>query len=223
LAVHLEATTIRLFGGFSSMKTILLISALAVLTGCITSCPQFSNVTSNSAEAPISPIRDVDFRNFTYPYTEELVEPLDPEQTFTLKEGERPETRNRDGQVDGMGIYLREVKYGDATGDNREEAIVTMNLVTGGTSQPGIVYVYAFEGGGPKLLWGFVTGDRADGGLRSVRAEDGSLVVELNSPDGSRGDCCPAFFTRIKYRWTGERFQESERLEKLPVPEAPSK
>src|SRR5260370_23716551 len=69
----------------------------------------------------------------------------------------------------------------------------------------------------PKLLWDFDTGDRADGGLRQVYADNGQLVIELFGKDGviggqlykgEEGLCCPSSFTRTRYKWTSKHFQE---------------
>ena len=113
-------------------------------------------------------------------------------------------------------MYLGKVFYGDVTGDGVEDAIVSMNILTGGSAMPGLVYVYALRENRLKLLWSFSTGDRADGGMRAVYAEHGQLVVELNDPFGSRGDCCPTHFTRTRYEWRGKRFRQ-KRKETKPV------
>ena len=73
------------------------------------------------------------------------------------------------------------------------------------------------KGETPKLLWKFATGDRADGGMRRIAAENGELVVELfgvGAAIGKKlygtedvGACCPKHFTRLKYRWVGTKFQ----------------
>src|SRR5436309_442423 len=62
------------------------------------------------------------------------------------------------------------------------------------------------------LLWGFLTGDRADGGLRHIAAENGCLTIELYGKDTRIGgklfgsepglaDCCAMSVTRTNYRW----------------------
>ena len=163
-----------------------------------------------------SNIRSVDFANFTYPWTADLVDPSNPQRRFILRNGERPATRDVRGFIDEMGVFLGGVTYGDVTGDGVEEAIVSMSIQTGGSSIPGLVYIYSFRANRPRLLWYFSTGDRADGGLRGVYAENGGLVVELNSPVGSRGDCCPTRFTHTRYEWRGSRFRQ-RRKETLPI------
>jgi len=82
------------------------------------------------------------------------------------------------------------------------------------------VHIFAWRDGKPELIWPFRTGDRADGGLKDIRAENGELVVELYGQDRFllgqtetgkiTGDeeqlCCPTFFTRTFYRWNGNAF-----------------
>ena len=184
------------------------LSQITVLViALLTSQPAFS-------QQPRSNIRSVDFANFTFPWTADLG---NPKKSFTLRNGELPATRNERGFIDEMGVFLQGVKYGDVTGDGLEEAIVSLSIQTGGSAIPGIIYIYTLRKSRPLLLWFRTTGDRADGGLRDVYAESGRLVVELNSPVGSRGDCCPTHFTRTRYEWRGGRFRQRHK-ETLPIP-----
>ena len=190
-----------------------------------------STPTSSALQSPPKKsIRAVDFRNFSYPETEGLHTPHSRKRSFKLKDGALPETRDKQGFVDGMGIYLSSVSYGDVTGDGQEEAIVTMSIVTGGSALPNIVYIYTLKGSKPRLLWAFDTGDRADGGLRRVKAENGRLLVELYGngkilgkdlgaeDKTNRGACCPTFFTRARYKWTGNGFRLASKPKVLPNP-----
>jgi hypothetical protein len=122
------------------------------------------------------------------------------------------------------------IGYGDATGDGEEEGLVALGVESGGSAQPHVIYVYGMRGNHPGLLWRFEDGDRADGGLRRIYAENGGLVVELYgkgkivggdlfADDGTPGgDCCPTHFTRARYRWDGERFMLNGEPEVLPNP-----
>ena len=98
----------------------------------------------------------------------------------------------------------------DVTGDGEDEAVVILKIETGGSAIPQLVYVFTWKDGKPELIWPFRTGDRADGGLKDVRAENGQLVIELYGQDrfilgqtetGKITDdreqlCCPTYFTR---------------------------
>ena len=120
------------------------------------------------------------------------------------------------------------IEYGDVTGDGQEEAMVVLYAEVGGTEGADDVFIYTLKNRKPVLLWKFATGDRADGGLRKIYAENEKLVIELAgknkiiggdlyAPDGtSTGACCPTVFTRTKYRWVGDRFRRSGEAEVLP-------
>jgi hypothetical protein len=121
------------------------------------------------------------------------------------------------------GFYLGRIKYADVTGDGQEEAFVSIGIFSGGSAMLDYIYIYTLYNQRPKLLWSFATGDRADGGLRRIFAENGELNIELygKSADGKGkivgsdlfaddgmigGACCPTHFTRARYRWNGKRF-----------------
>jgi hypothetical protein len=97
----------------SSAKVFARLIAVSVALGAtpISSAPQ---------SPPKKPIHAVDFRNFSYPETEGLHIPHSRKRYFKLKDGELPETRDKRGFVDEMGVYLSRVSYGDVTGDGRE-------------------------------------------------------------------------------------------------------
>jgi hypothetical protein len=187
-------------------------------------------VSSAPQSATKKSIRAVDFRNFTFPETEGLHIPHSRKRSFKLKDGSLPETRDKQGFVDEMGIDLSKVRYGDVTGDGQEEAIVVLSILTGGSAMPNCVYVYTWDQRRPKLLWAFDTGDRTDGGLRRVNAENGYLLVELygnrrilgkdlyGEDKTNRGACRQTLFTRARYKWTGNRFRLASKPEVLPNP-----
>jgi hypothetical protein len=146
-----------------------------------------------------SPIRSVDFDRIAYPKFPDYSG--DEKRIITLKPGEGGPSH---------------INYGDVTGDGEEEAMVVLPLETRGSAIVYYVYIFTLEQGSPKLLWDFETGDRADGGLRQLSAENGQLVIELYGKDrviggelykGDEGLCCPSSFTRALYKWTGNDFQ----------------
>ena len=160
-------------------------------------------VEPTPSPTPNSPIRSVDFKNFTYPE-------IGSRGTFTLKDGHEPNVEERRGVVD--------VVYGDVTADGIEDAMVVHSQSIRGSAIPYFVYVYAMNGAKPKLLWSFYAGERGDGGLRQISADQGEMVVELygrdrvvnggtSSDEDNMGVCCPRFFTRSRYEWRGGRFR----------------
>ncbi|HMV46258.1 MAG TPA: hypothetical protein PLD20_29730 [Blastocatellia bacterium] len=165
----------------------------------------------------VSSIHAVDFHNFTYPVPRDLSDRH--QKTFKLTRGKLPETRFPNGFVNEMGIFLEEIVYGDVTGDGAEEAIIFMSILTGGSAIPGILYVYTLQNNQPKLLWKTSTGDRADEGFKNAFAKDGQLVVELFSPIGKQGDCCPTQYTQTVYEWRKNRFRV-KRNQTFPLPQS---
>ncbi|MEO6655367.1 MAG: hypothetical protein ABIO36_04730 [Pyrinomonadaceae bacterium] len=119
-----------------------------------------------------------------------------------------------------IGLSYVTTKYLDVTGDGEDEAVVILKIETGGSAIPQIVYVFTWKDGKPELIWPFRTGDRADGGLKDIRAENVQFVVEMYGQDrfllgqtetGKIGDdveqlCCPTNFTRSFYKWNGKNF-----------------
>ena len=98
--------------------------------------------------------------------------------------------------------------------------MLRLRLSTSGWEKPQLVYIFTWKDGKPALIWPFRTGDRADGGLKDLRAENGNLVVELYGQDrfllggsetGKITDdreqlCCPTYLTRSYYKWNGKNF-----------------
>jgi hypothetical protein len=175
------------------------------------------------AQQRVASIRSVDFSDFTFTWTSGLRLPGEP-RTFRLKGGEAPRTEY------DLGVGLTGVTYGDVTGDGVEEAIVNLSIHTGGSSMPNSLYIYTIRRHRPRLLWAFETGDRADGGLRRIYPEDGTLVVELYGEGTRVGGklygtenapaCCAKSVTRTRYRWSGRKFQQVGKSEVFPNPAA---
>ncbi len=173
---------------------------------------QTSKVEAVASQTPASPIRSVDFANFKYPE-------VNSRKTFTLQDGEQ--------QTADDPYSLVEVVYGDATGDGIEEAFIMQSRSTGGSASPFYVYIYTIKDEKAKLLWAFYAGERGDGGLRSISAYEGTLVVELygknrvvngesKNLDDQIGVCCPKFFTRSRYVWMDNHFLQMYKEEVLP-------
>lgn len=155
-----------------------------------------------------SPIRKVDFKNFAFPETKDYPE-------FRLKDGEKPYEHMRED-----GIDLFKIEYSDLTNDGKEEAILMMSIQTGGSAIPNLIYIYTLKNGKPKLLWEFMTGDRADGGLKKIYTENGELIVELfgdskivddkwsfHIPEEKYlGDGRPSIYTKNRFKWDGKKF-----------------
>lgn len=178
-----------------------------------------------------SPMGNFDFKNYTYELPRGWQNP-DGTAEITLTNGKiapietavdddmEPEQKAEAKQARRIGMSFVTAKYLDVTGDGADEAIVVLKIETGGGAVPQIVYVFEWKGEKPELIWPFRTGDRADGGLKDLRAENGELVIELYGQDRFilgqtetgkiTGDeeqlCCPTYFTRSFYKWNGKNF-----------------
>ena len=165
-------------------------------------------------EALYPTIRSVDFANFTYSggsleYYEDL---------FTLRDGKDGDWR--------YGMTLKEIIYGDVTGDDSDEAINNLNEETEGSQGVNAVYIYTLDDQRLKLLWSFESGDRGNGGLSRIYPKDGGLVVELYGKDTHIGEnlnssdfvgiCCAKSITRTYYEWRGSRFERVGESGTLP-------
>ena len=178
-----------------------------------------------------SPLGAFDFKNHTYPLprgwqnpdsaditlTNGRIEPVAVDTDLGMDPDELAERKARRR----IGMSYVATKYFDVTGDGQDEAFVIVKIETTGSAIPQIVYVYTWKDEKPELIWPFRTGDRADGGLKDVRGENGELVIELYGQDRFLlGDtetskitddeeqlCCPTYFTRSRYKWNGKNFQ----------------
>jgi hypothetical protein len=174
------------------------------------SLPQ--NKPAEQSTSPAWPAGKIDFKNYKYPLPRgwqggDLTE-------IELVNGRAPISEEK------IGASYVKTLYGDVTGDKKDEAFVIVKIETGGSAVPQIVYVFTQKDGQPESIWYFRTGDRADGGLKDLRAENGQLVVELYGQDRYifgdvetmkiTGDeeqlCCPDWFTRTTYKWNGRNF-----------------
>ncbi len=191
-------------------------SGSATATGASTS-PKQSEPRSNKSQ-PKSPIRQVDFKNFTYPKLPTGKCSMNEVRLINGRYDASADIAGKHPAVDCWSVEVGLITYGDVTGDGEEEAIIELYAESGGTEASEDVFIYAMRSGNPVLLWKFETGDRAEGGPRRIAAENGELVVELFGVGTSIGKklygtedvgaCCPKHFTRTRYRWFGTQFQQ---------------
>lgn len=177
-----------------------------------------------------SPLGAFNFKDFTYPLPRGWQNPDGSDLTLTdgrvvpvskfVGEDMEDDAKAEARSTRRIGMSYVTTKYLDVTGDGEDEAIVILKVETTGNAIPQLVYVYEWKDGKPELLWNFRTGDRADGGLKDMRVENGELVLELFGQDRFMlgetetgkitGDeeqlCCPLFFTRTFYKWNGRNF-----------------
>jgi len=154
-----------------------------------------------------------DFENFRYPYI--CSADGGGTEPFVLTNGSYKNSKEHE-ELGFLGVT-----YADVTGDGKDEAIVVLDVITGGSSMPNCVYVFARNDQDlkrPGLLGDFYTGDRADGGLRSIYRENGSLIVEQYSYEDNLGDCCQKYYLRKIFNWEKQKFKKtSEDKIKNPI------
>jgi hypothetical protein len=206
--------------------------AVAAILFTVSSCSAFrtpANGVANSAEATPSgtvqpeaasgkvdvdqSIRKVDFKNFTY-------EPdcaYDDNKKITVKNGEYSYEKPADGYTDRFYFNVSEVSYGDLNRDNAEEAIVLTVCNTGGTGNFSQGFIYSLKDGKPALFATIPGGDRADGGLRTARVEDGQLVVESNDPGETGGACCPQFALTTRYDVSSGKLKQVGKVDRRSI------
>jgi hypothetical protein len=155
-------------------------------------------------------IRQVDFKNFSYPWFHSFVPSklvwldMSKEKHVPLVNGRR--VHDSGNGMTYEGLTFERVQFADVTGDGQTDAVVVLRYDSGGTQFSHYVYVYSFADGKPKLLACFHSGDRASSGLYRVYEQKGNLVVELFDPEKSNGDCCSSGFVRTRYRWHDTKF-----------------
>ena len=185
-----------------------------------------------------------DFKNFTYPLPRGWQNPdgsdirlvngrLDPISISTNEEAS-PDDKADAKANRRIGMSYVTTKFLDVTNDGEDDAFVILKIETAGSALPQIVYVFTWKDSKPELIWPFRTGDRADGGLKDLRVENGELAIELYGQDrfilgqietgkvtGDREQlCCPSYFTRTLYKWNGKNFLMQGKRLTYPVGDA---
>lgn len=161
-------------------------------------------------------IRSVDFKNFTYT----ALCAGEKAQKITVTNGEFSKEMQMDGYIDRMYFRVFDASYGDLNGDGKDEAIIIGVCNTGGTGNFSEGFIYAEKVGKPILIARIPGGDRAYGGLRSAKVENGILIVESNDPGTNGASCCPEVAVTSRYKLRGSRivaFGKSGRRELFPT------
>ena len=169
-------------------------------------CAVISGATAQS-------IRDVDWKNFSYPLLETHGVPgevrwmaLTAKEPASLING-RYVVPDCSGDIRFCPLLTFDsVNYGALTGIKSTVAAIVLTYHSGGTANWQYVYVFALESSKPRLLAWLRTGSRADRGLREVSITGGDVVLAVNDPEKQQGDCCSAGTITTRYRWVGNSF-----------------
>jgi hypothetical protein len=122
-------------------------------------------------------LHQVDFRRFTYfPSCADFESQEEAKIPVQVSGGKFEGKAGTD--LEGTRFEVREVLYGDLDGDGHDEALVRTLCNTGGTGEFDEGFVYGMKDGKPVLLGRIPGGDRASGGVRCARFEDGALKIE---------------------------------------------
>lgn len=196
------------------MKALFCLFICAFFIGCYTQAQNTSNNTTervksestlNSISNKESSIRNVDFRNFTFPWKNSL---LDNVNSFTLANGEKD-------FGNGLDLSLQSVAYVSVANEYEDpQALVTIDVGDGNSTNE-ILFVYAWENNKPKLLQIFEFNDGITD-LTSVFAAHGELVLityELASGDSY---CCPSVIKISNYKWQKDKFVLQGEPQKVP-------
>ena len=149
-------------------------------------------------------IRSIDFKNFTY-------EPLcvgDEARKVTVKGGSFSEEKQMEGYVDRFYFEVFGVAFGDLDGDKQDEALVLGVCNSGGTGNFSEGFVYKIKNGKPVLIEHFEGGDRAYGGIKAARVENGLAVIERYDPGEHGASCCAELILTTKYKLTNGKLAE---------------
>jgi hypothetical protein len=150
-------------------------------------------------------IRNMDWKNFTYPWYPADARPPYSARKITLVNGEFVVYADSKRKIENLSISFDNVSYAELTGDGREEAIVYISGTETFNSFTGCIFVYTMSRGRLRLLWKHQTGDRGMGGLKDLKVVNRELVVEQY--EDNRCMACTDHWRRTLYRWNGRRFR----------------
>jgi hypothetical protein len=182
-------------------------------------------VAAAQARRILTNVRQIDFRNFVYPWRDRSGVPprlqwlSEFAANVNLHDGVHVFANEECGPFHRCpAVSLGEVVYADVDRNSVQDAIIVLNYRSGGTAHWQYVYLYTVEGGAPKLLAAFETGSRIYQGLHRVHAGNGRLIVELNDPESNEGDCCATWRTRTEYQWRDGHFEIASKPVREPIP-----
>lgn len=179
------------------MRILLTFIILSLLFGC-----SFQNTNTSSDIKEIKnqviikkpnrkydSILDVDFKNFTFPWTEKIKGKKD---SYTLKNGKFSEE-------EGRSLNLEVVSYDDSD----SQALVTTRIADGNTYYH-ILYIYQFDNNKLKLLQTF--NFDSDDSFGTAYVAHGELIIEAYNIISGDGQCCPSIIERRHYEQKDEKF-----------------
>lgn len=142
-------------------------------------------------------IFDVDFRNFTFPWTKNFGKG-ETKKFFSLKNGRLKLSKEYE-------LSIESINYASIA-DNYEndEALILIKIDDGNATYQ-MLYVYAFENSKTKLLGAFEFGDNNIYYGTSFVAHS-ELVIGRYIQKRGDAECCPSILELSYYRWQNGKF-----------------
>jgi hypothetical protein len=166
-------------------------------------------ITDESLPQSTGSIREVDFANFTYDWFPQKLKSAKLYRQITLQNGSFSNEDTVPEDMRPVFMELGHVLYSDFNGDGLEDAVVYLSGSVPMNSFLGCLLLYkAKKDAPPELVWKHETGDRGNGGLRGVRLDKRSLLVDEYSPEVNpvQSLCCPTKYKRSYYHWQAGQF-----------------
>lgn len=159
------------------------------------------SISGSSQGAAPGAIHQIDFRNFTYrPICYQWMGSGKGEAVRAIN-GSYSE-KDTDGEFN---FEVITVTYGDLNGDGMDEAVVLADCNVGHAARYDEGFLYAMRNGRPVMLSHIQGGNRADGGIRAVRIENGLLKVERLVPEISGSAVGARAIETTTYRLSGSK------------------
>lgn len=148
------------------------------------------SVAQGQSTSPVASIRSIDFRNFTY-------RPSCISRPVPVKSGEYND------QKTDVPVYfaVSDIVFGDLRGDGSEQAVVLTDCNLGGTGMFTETLVFELRAGKPTLITRFQGGDRAIGGIESIRIDGHLLKIAQRWGIAA---CCANYIATSSYQLRGD-------------------
>jgi hypothetical protein len=153
-----------------------------------------------------SSIKEVDFKNFAYPFIFDESVPQKPRwmpmegATFIPLRGGKHGFECRAAPCPLL--TLNQITFGNIEGLPQTSALVVANYLPKGTATLQYLYIVALRSGRPQVVAWLKTGSPASMGFRRVSTERGDLVLVMNSPERHEESIT------VRYRWRDGFFQQ---------------
>lgn len=133
-------------------------------------------------------------------------------QNFTYKAGclgsDTVRVKKGAARKGGMTLAVTDVAEGDLDGDGKPEYVVSVSCdADEGTGRFTEAYVYRGVGSKAFLIVALPSGDRAHGGINSIKIENGEIVVDRDTT--SDGACCPEWTLTERFKLVSKKLVPS--------------